>query len=392
MKPGAACVPGHRLTLLTNGVEYFPALEAALDAATTEVFLETYIFADDATGRRIAAALTRAARRGVAVHVLIDGFGSHAYHWPELLDLLEKGGVRAFIFRPKISPLTLRRSRLRRLHRKLAVIDGRVGFVGGINVIDDMDTPRQTPPRYDYAVRVEGPLLADMHAEVVRLWQMVLWTQFGRRTAYEPAAAPVTAAAGAQRAAFVVRDSFRHRSDIEDAYLAAIAGAQREIVIACAYFFPGRHFRRALREAAKRGVRVVLLLQGRIEYLIMHYASRALYGSFLRWGIEIHEYHKSFLHAKVAVIDGAWATVGSSNIDPFSLLLAREANIVVDDAGFAGELHASLDIALQAGATRLERRDWRRQSWVTRVLMWLFYGLARVMTGMSGYARTNEFE
>jgi len=392
VKPGPVTVPGNRLTLLRNGTDYFPALEAALDAAATEVFLETYIFADDVTGRRIAAALTRAAARGVAVHVLIDGFGAHAHPWAALLPMLKDGGVRAFIFRPKISPLTLRRGRLRRLHRKLAVIDGRVGFVGGINVIDDMETPRQIPPRYDYAVRVEGPLLADMHAEVVRLWQVVLWTHFGRRVPYEPAAAPVTTVAGTQRAAFVVRDSFRHRSDIEDAYLAAIGGAQREIVIACAYFFPGRHFRRALREAAKRGVRVVLLLQGRVEYLIMHYASRALYGSFLRWGVEIHEYRKSFLHAKVAVIDGTWATVGSSNIDPFSLLLAREANIVVDDAGFAGELHASLAVALQDGAVRLERRDWRRQSWGTRLLMWLFYGLARVMTGMSGYARTNEFE
>jgi len=390
--PGLVTVPGNRLTLLTNGTDYFPALEAALDAATTEVFLETYIFANDATGRRIAAALIRAASRGVAVHVLIDGFGVHSYPWPELLPILKEGGVRAFVFRPKVSPLTLRRTRLRRMHRKVVVIDGRVGFVGGINVIDDMETPRQVPPRYDYAVRVEGPLLANMHAEVVRLWQVVLWTQLGKRVPYEPTSSPITAAAGSQRAAFVVRDSFRHRSDIEDAYLAAIAGAQREIVIACAYFFPGRHFRRALREAARRGVRVVLLLQGRIEYLIMHYASRALYGTFLRWGIEIHEYRKSFLHAKVAVIDGTWATVGSSNIDPFSLLLAREANIVVDDAGFAGELHASLDSALREGATRLERSDWRKQSWAKRVLMWLFYGVARVMTGMSGYARTNEFD
>jgi cardiolipin synthase len=385
-------VPGNRLTLLRNGTEYFPALEAALDAAETEVFLETYIFADDATGKRIAAALARAAARGVAVHVLIDGFGSNGYHTPELLGLLHEAGVRALIFRPKISPLTLRRTRLRRLHRKLVVVDGRVGFVGGINVIDDMDTPKQTPPRYDYAVRVEGPLLADMHDAVVRLWQTVLWTQFGRRSPSAPAMQPDTAPAGTQRAAFVIRDNFRHRSDIEDAYLEAIRSARGEIVIACAYFFPGRPFRRALREARRRGVRVVLLLQGRIEYVVLHYASRALYGSLLRWGVELHEYHKSFLHAKVAVVDGTWATVGSSNIDPFSLLLAREANVVVEDAGFAQELHASLAAAIAGGARQLRREDWRHQSWTARALMWLFYGLARVMTGMSGYARTNEFE
>ena len=176
-----------------------------------------------------------------------------------------------------------------------------------------------------------------------RLWTLVLLTQFGGGWPDVDGPQPVHARrAATQRAAFLVRDNLWHRNDIEDAYLDAIGRARSEILIASSYFFPGLRFRRALAEAAARGVRVILLLQGRVEYRLLHYASRALYGALLDAGVEIHEYHKSFLHAKVAVIDRRWATVGSSNIDPFSLLLAREANVVVDDEAFASELRASL--------------------------------------------------
>jgi len=138
-------------------------------------------------------------------------------------------------------------------------------------------------------------------------------------------------------------------------------------------------------------VRVVLLLQGRVEYLLLHYASLALYGAFLDAGIEIHEYHRSFLHAKVAVVDGYWATVGSSNIDPFSLLLAREANVVIEDPAFAGQLRESLVTAMAEGATKLEPRHWKHQSLAARTMTWLSYGLARLLTGLFAYGRADEF-
>jgi cardiolipin synthase len=193
------------------------------------------------------------------------------------------------------------------------------------------------------------------------------------------------------RAAFLVRDNLRHRRDIEEAYLAAIAGARSEILIASSYFFPGTGFRRALMEAAARGVRVVLLLQGRVEYVLLHYASHALYGAFLDAGIEIHEYRKSFLHAKVAVIDRRWATVGSSNIDPLSLLLAREANVVIDDREFAAALQQSLAVAMEAGAHQVRRERWKDQPLTERVAMWSCYGLARLLTGIFAYGQSREF-
>jgi cardiolipin synthase A/B len=377
-------VGGNRLQLLHSGREYFPALEAAFDEAKSEIHLESYIFEDDVAGQRIAAALARAARRGVATYVLVDGYGSRKLT-PALVAVMTGAGVRYRVYRPDIAPWPDTRQRLRRLHRKLAVVDAKVAFVGGINVIDDMHTPRHKPPRFDYAVRIEGPVLEQVHPVAKRLWALVELTQLGEPWPGMDGPVPDGLTSGEQSAALLVRDNLWHRNDIEEAYLSAIGEARSEILIANAYFFPGLSFRRALTDAAARGVRVVLLLQDRVEYLLLHYASRALYGAFLEAGIEIHEYHRSFLHAKVAVIDGRWATVGSSNIDPFSLLLAREANIVVDDVRFAEALRASLLEAISGGAHQVKLELWSRQPLPVRAATWIAYGLSRMLTGMFAY-------
>jgi cardiolipin synthase A/B len=380
---------GNEVRLLIGGGDYFGALEAAIDGARREVYLETYIYEDDVTGRRIGEALVRSARRGVLTRLMVDGFGSK--HMPaSLRGRLQAAGVELLDYRPDITPFNLRRSRLRRLHRKLAVIDASVALVGGINIIDDMYTPGHTPPRLDYAVAVRGPIVDDVHAAATRLWRIVSWTQLRRRgREREPRCEP-NPARGSQRAAFVIRDNLGHRRDIEEAYLEAIAYARSEILIAMAYFLPGIRFRRALADAVSRGVRVVLLLQGRVEYFFLHHAVRALYGSLLEAGVEIQEYHKSFLHAKVAVVDGHWATVGSSNIDPFSLLMAREANVVVDDPGFALELRTDLMGLIASGATRVPRERWSEQPWVARGLSWMSYGIFRITTGMLGISKRED--
>ena len=377
-------LPGNRLTLLRSGVEYFPALEAAIREAQREIFLETYIYAGDATGERITRALCGAARRGVAAHVLVDGFGSKDMP-AEFVRELRDAGARLLVFRPEVWRFPFRRDRLRRMHRKVAVADGRVAFVGGINIIDDMDTPRQVPPRYDYAVKIEGPLLAPIQDSAVRLWNRIALARLQHAWRVSHPVPPHLARAGSQRAALAVRDNLRHRRDIEEAYLAAIASAQEEIIVASAYFFPGRRFRRALIGAAARRVRVVLLLQGRVEYVLLYYASRALYGTLLEAGVELYEYHKSFMHAKVAVIDGHWATVGSSNIDPFSLMLAREANVVVEDRRFAAELRARLRADIEHGARVVAKTRWFRQPLWKRIPNWIGYGLARFAIGMFGF-------
>ena len=374
---------GNQLTLLQNGTDYFPALEAAIDQATQHIYLECYIFTNDATGQRIAAALMRAARRGVATYLLIDGYGAQAYP-AESLQALRAAGVKALVYRPEISPLRFQRQRLRRLHRKLAVIDQRYAFAGGINIIDDIKTPGM-PPRFDYAVRVEGPLVAPMLREVRNMHARVAWTQL--QTPRRAPSMPFTATepAGEMRAAFLLRSNLRHRRDIERAYLRAIGNARHEIIIANAYFLPGRRFRNALIHAASRGVRVQLLLQGLSDHRWVHYASRSLYDQLLSAGIEIYEYQSSELHAKVAVIDSDWATVGSSNIDPLSLVLSREANIVVYERAFAQKLETSLQAAIETRGRQITDVDWNSRSRLERLLSRLAFGLVRALAGWVGY-------
>lgn len=375
---------GNRLTLLENGADYFPALIAALLAAQREIHLESYIFANDAAADAVAEALMHAARRGVETRILLDGFGSRGLAG-ERVRALRAAGVNLLFFRPERGFLPLRRRRFRRMHRKLVVIDARIGFVGGINLIDDLHGRKLAAPRQDYAVRIEGPLIADLHQAARQLWQRVWWSRLGLRRGEEAWLKPSGASIGNQRAAFLTRNSVRQRRAIEAAYLRAIRRARRDILIANAYFLPGLRFRHALIDAARRGVRVRLIVQGHSDHPLYQLAARALYRHFLENGVQLYEYHATEWHAKVAVIDDTWATVGSSNIDPFSLLLSREANIVVHDRVFAGQLLASLESAITRGAHQIFRRAWRHVPWYARFASWIAYGCVRLLMGIGGY-------
>jgi cardiolipin synthase len=378
-------ISGNQIKLLRNGAEYFPALEAAIETAEHEIYLETYIYQADKTGIKIGQALLRAAQRGVSVCLLLDGFGSQDLS-RSYIQSLGLGGVQVMFYRSKISPWTFKKNRLRRLHRKIVVIDQKVGFVGGINIIDDDDVPTGATSRVDYAVRIEGALLPMLYASVHKLWRRIARSQL------RPLKKSVTTFSSAHyshhdgmKASLVLRDNIMHRRDIEVAYLSAIQHAKTEIIIANAYFIPGGKFRKVLLDASARGVSVKLLLQGRVEYFAM-FATHAFYSLFLQHGIEIYEYRKSYMHSKVAVIDGEWATVGSSNIDPFSLLLAREANVVISDKTFAKELRADILKTIQDGASKLSHEDWRHRHLAGHFASWLAYGFLRLFLGVIGYS------
>jgi cardiolipin synthase len=383
--------PGNKLSLLRNGTEYFPALERAIDGARHEVWFETYIFADDASGRQVAAAFERAALRGVKVRVLVDGWGARIYLTATLEREMAAAGVELQRYRPEVAPWQFRSHRLRRLHRKLCQIDGRVAFVGGINVIDDTNTPGHTPPRADFAVMVEGPIVVSIAQTMQRVWALVQLVRSGNTDVPLFPDRRRGERAGSQTAKFVTRDNLRHRRDIERAYLAAIRTAKHEVIIANSYFFPGIRFRRALKDAARRGVVVTLLLQARVEYLLLHFATRALYGQLLHAGIIIQEYHRSMLHAKVAVVDDHWATVGSSNIDPYSLLMAREANIFIRDRGFNRELKTQLMEMVSAGSRRIAASDWESRPRLYKAAIWIAYGIVRLAMGFLGYGGNDWF-
>ncbi len=377
-------IDNNRIILLRNGEEYFPQLVEAIEKAHTEIHLETYIYENDAIGQTISAALIRAAQRGVSVHLLLDGFGSQNLPKAEINRLLDMN-VKVLIFRPEVILSLPHRHRLRRMHRKIAIIDAEIAFIGGINIIDDQDNPEQLLPRFDFAVSIQGPLLTQIHQAVKHLWMLVAWVHFKKRWALQLPVRPATDPIGNQKAAFIIRNNWRHRHDIEHAYLEAINSAQTEIIIANAYFLPGRKFSQALKKAAQRGVAVLLLLQGKVEYRLQYHATQALYENLLQVGVKIYEYQRSYMHAKVAVIDHHWATVGSSNIDPFSLLLAREANVVIEDDTFAQELRTYLVAAITQESYAITATDRNLFSWFNDAINWLCFYIVRVMQGMLGY-------
>ena len=392
---------GHHLQLLEGSGELFPAMVAAIDAAQREVRLETYIFDFNGGSTEVAYALERAARRGVAVQVVVDGVGSEEVpgHW---LLRLELAGVQWHVYSPPGALGLLWPGQWRRLHRKLCVVDGVVGFCGGINVLDDFHDPNHGPlqaPRLDFAVRITGPLVERMQETMERLWRRIVALRQLRQAKLtgslmslrasgtrEAMPAPLLLSHGLPRAkaTLLLRDNLRNRTLIERAYLRAIGRAREEIIIANAYFVPGGRMRRALANAARRGVRVSLLLQGRYEYFMQYYASRPVFGALLRAGVEIIEYEPSFLHAKVAVVDGHWATVGSSNLDPLSLLLAREANVVVEDTAFAGRLRKRLVHAVQHEGRRMDAADYNSRSTLVRAKEWLALVVMRVLLMIQG--------
>jgi cardiolipin synthase len=389
---------GHQVRLLECGEDFFPALVAAIDASVAEVRLETYTFHFDPSGEQVAHALVRAALRGVAVLVVMDGIGTPKM--PTLWqDRLKAAGVQWHIYSPLGRLGMLIPVRWRRLHRKLCVVDQQLAFCGGINIQDDLvdlNHGVQESARFDFAVQVSGPLVADIHATLTQLWdrlQSKLFLDYPHLKSKQPAAAlpslmqadsQWSAAQGGQRrksgalAALVLRDNLRNRTRIERTYRKAIASAHQEVLIANAYFLPGRKLRRALILAVSRGVRVRLLLQGRYEYFMQYHASRPVYGALLAAGVEIYEYSHGFLHAKVAVIDGHWATVGSSNLEPLSLLLAREANVVVQDLAFAQTLKSRLELVIASHGVLLERHTYTSRPLRQRCLDRVAYGLMRL--------------
>ncbi len=396
---------GHQLRLLEGGEAFFQQLIDALEQARSQVQLETYIFDFHGSALAVAQALERAALRGVRVWLVVDGVGTGRLP-PEWAQRFAQAGVECRVYSPLGALGLLIPSRWRRLHRKLAVVDGQVAFCGGINILDDWFDPRHgtlTYPRLDFAVQARGALVQQVQETMTQLWWRLQAVRHVRQRHF-PEAFSSFRAAGLHlpwtrdealhpgqivaRAGLLLRDNVLHRVQIERAYLKAVASARHEIVIANAYFLPGRRLRKALAMAARRGVRVRLILQGRYEYFMQYHAVRPVYGMLLAAGVEIHEYTASFLHAKVAVVDPdrerPWATVGSSNLDPLSLLLAREANVVVVDKTFARQLYQRLAQVMAEHCVPVSVDVYQRRPWHLRLRDRMAFGLMRLALFLTG--------
>ena len=411
---------GHRLGLLPGGHALFSALVQAMDAARSSIHLETYIFVFDGEPLQVAEAMERAALRGVTVRLVVDGVGTGELPaaWRERF---AKAGVHWRVYAPLGRLGLLIPSRWRRLHRKLCVVDGVLGFCGGINLLDDRHEPATGAlenPRFDFAVRCTGPLVDHMNHTMLQLWWrmqalrkakqrefLASWRalravrpvgDFSNWFLQNPGALDEVGACQPStseveppqvdnaKAVLVLRDNIWNRMAIERAYLQAMAHARHEVLIANAYFVPGGRIRRALMQAVRRGVQVRVLIQGQYEGFMQYHAARPVFKRLLDAGVEISEYTPSALHAKASVVDGCWATVGSSNLDPLSLLLAREANVVTTDVRFAHDLQQRLLHALAHASTPLDHQALSQRPWRQRLLDWLAYRLMQIILFLNG--------
>lgn len=326
---------GNRARLLQNGEEYFPAVFEAIGQAKSEVILETFILFEDKVGLALHEVLLAAALRGVRVDMLIDGFGSPDLS-PAFTGSLAAAGVRIRVFDPHARWFGVRFNVLRRMHRKLVVVDGERAFVGGLNYSADHLADFGPKAKHDYALEVTGPIVAEIHRFAAA--EAGIDARRSRAT---------LTPSGDMDALFVTRDNHHHRNDIERHYRIAIRSARRRVLIANAYFFPGYRLLREMSRAAQRGVHVQMILQGEPDMPIVKTVATMLYEHLQRDGVKIHEYCTRPLHGKVAVVDDEWATVGSSNLDPLSLSLNLEANLILKSREFAQDLGQRLEALIE---------------------------------------------
>jgi Phosphatidylserine/phosphatidylglycerophosphate/cardiolipin synthases and related enzymes len=350
---------GNQITLLENGDQYYPALFKAIGNATSKVILETFIWYEDEVGKQLHAVLLRAARRGVHIEVLLDAYGS-----PDLSDefvhQLTEAGIIFRYYDPGPRLLGMRTNLFRRMHRKIVVVDDTLAFIGGINYSAEHMSNSGPEAKQDYTVQVKGPVVDDIvqfelenlpdNAQTRRWWR--------RHHRAEENAMP-----GEAQALLVWRDNAEHRTDIERHYLRMLSAAKREVIIANAYFFPGYRLLHAMRKAARRGVRVKLMVQGNPDMAIVKVGAMLLYRYLVKSGVHIYEYQRRPLHGKVALMDDHWATVGSSNLDPLSLSLNLEANLMIHDRQFNQTLRDNLNGLITRDSQRVDESMVPKRSW-----------------------------
>ena len=360
---GSNYVPGNRVETLVNGIRIFPAMLSAIREARQTISFETYIYWRGAIAEEFAEALSIKAREGLSVKVLLDWVGSLPMD-ERLIQRMQDAGVEVVRFRP-VTWYTLDRVN-NRTHRKLLVVDGRVGFTGGVGIADEWNGDARAPDEWrDTHYRVEGPAVAEFQAAFAEHWieatgELLLGDRFF----------PEIAPAG-DHAAQVVVSSTHQRNTMHLMLMTALAAAQKSIRIATPYFVPDELTRQQLLEARKRGVEIEIIVPGpRTDARIVRKASRHLWGDLLQAGVKISEYQPTFFHCKLVIVDDVWASVGSTNIDDRALRLNDEANINLFDREFAGTQTALFD--KDAAASRpYTFSDWQNRSSSEKFSDWL---------------------
>lgn len=353
---GPALLGGNRVEELLNGDRIFPAMLEAIRAARHSITFESYIYWSGAVGQEFADALAERARVGVEVHVLLDWVGSEKMD-SKLRNEMEAAGVEIRKFH---EPRWYNLARMNnRTHRKVLVIDGRIGFTGGVGISDLWSGHAQDPQHWrETHFRVEGPVVAQMQAVFLDNWVKATGAVL-HGDAYFPALAP----AGKSAAQMFSSSPSGGSESMQLMYLLSIVAARRTINLSSAYFVPDELTLRALSEAARRGVRIRIITAGvHTDAITVRRASRALWGQLLRAGIDIYEYRPTMYHCKVMIVDDLWVSVGSTNFDNRSFRLNDEANLNVLDAGFARRQTGIFEQDL-AKSRRVTLQEWQDRPW-----------------------------
>lgn len=382
---GRRWLKGNAIELLENGEQFFPRVFDAIRNAEREVIVETFILFDDKVGQGLHAALRSAAQRGVKVDLMIDGFGSPDLS-PEFIGGLTSVGVKVRVFDPGRQVFGQRLNVFRRMHRKIVVIDGQRAFVGGINYSADHLMDFGPKAKQDYAVELRGPVVTDIHRFVLHAIAVggkgSGWFRRRLKAAHHD---ELNTPVGDAEVQLVTRDNRRHTNDIERQYRAAIRTARHRVVIANAYFFPGYRLIKEMRRAARRGVDVRLILQGEPDMPIVKTAASLLYHHLLNAGVRIYEYCERPLHGKVALMDDQWSTVGSSNLDPLSLSLNLEANVIVRDRAFNQVLSERLEHLMTHSCKQIQVEDLTEWSGWRLVRSFLIFHVLRWYPSLTGW-------
>jgi cardiolipin synthase A/B len=359
-----------KVQLVHGGQEYFILLKQLIADAKDSIYLQTYIFGEDQTGTEVANELKAAALRQVKVFVLVDGYASGSLS-DSFIKNIKDAGVHFRMFDPLLKSKYFYLGR--RLHHKVVVVDEKYSLVGGINISDRYNDMPDQPAWLDWAVYAEGEVAMHLaHICRQRVKASTLKSLVSVRKDF-------ISQRNDNLASVKINDWVKGKREITNSYLAMFRHAKKDIIIMSAYFLPNGLFRKALKRATKRGVKVRLILAGRSDVLVSKYAERYLYRWLLKNGIEIYEYQKSVLHGKMAVYDGMWATVGSYNVNSISAYASIELNLAINDCAFAQQAEASLTKIMSNDCVKITEEQINHSGFIQHLMQRGAYYIFRIL-------------
>lgn len=375
-----------RVRLLYGGREYFDLMEQLILQAQSTIHLHVYIFDSDETGQRIAHCLTEAARRGVQVYVLVDGYASRRLRHSLVSDMTD-AGVHFYRFNPLFKSRNFYFGR--RLHHKVFVVDSSYSLVGGINIADKYNSNHKEPPWLDMALYVHGETARELEAVCCEVWNSCPGAP--KLTPpdihlYEP---------GHNDISVKVRrnDWLKGKNQIWKSYADLLANAQEEVIIACSYFLPGWNFRKLMKRAIKRGVKIMVMVAGPSDVAIAKNAERFLYRWMFDNNIKVFEYQKSILHTKVALADNRYLTIGSYNINNISAYASIELNLNVRNKYFVTEVAVQLRQLIKEDCKEILRDNYNTSfGWLTRMWQELCYGIIKTLLYIFTFYLRREYK